>query len=55
MENAQATKVKRILLKLSGEGLKGSQEYGFDPDYLKALVQKVKMIMDRGIEVAIVV
>ena len=27
---------KRILLKLSGEALMGAQQYGIDPDRLKA-------------------
>ena len=35
-------KYQRILLKLSGEALLGSQEYGIDPVVLKQYAQEVK-------------
>ncbi len=46
---------KRILLKLSGEALMGSLDYGTDPERLKAVAAQVKQIHDRGVEIAIVV
>jgi uridylate kinase len=49
------TAFKRILLKLSGESLMGSLDYGTDPERVKAVSLAVKGIVDRGVEVAIVV
>jgi uridylate kinase len=45
---------RRILLKLSGEALMGSLEYGTDPDRLRAVAEEVKSVHDRGVEMAIV-
>jgi uridylate kinase len=45
----------RVLLKLSGESLMGSLEYGTDPERLTAVAQQIKRVHDRGVEVAIVV
>ena len=44
----------RILLKLSGESLMGSLEYGTDPERLHAVAEEVKAVHDRGVEIAIV-
>jgi uridylate kinase len=46
---------RRILLKLSGESLMGSLDYGADPERIGAIADQVKKIADRGVEVAIVV
>jgi uridylate kinase len=46
---------RRVLLKLSGESLMGAVEYGTDPERLKAVAQQIRVIHDRGVEVAIVV
>lgn len=48
-------KYKRILLKLSGEALMGSRQYGIDPERLAEYAQDIKSITDKGIEVAIVI
>ncbi len=48
-------KYKRILLKLSGEALMGTRQYGIDPDRLAEYAQDIKTITDKGIEVAIVI
>jgi uridylate kinase len=45
---------RRILLKLSGESLMGSLEYGTDPQRLNAVAEEVKAVHDRGVEIAIV-
>jgi uridylate kinase len=45
----------RILLKLSGEALMGEREYGADPERIKAISVQVKQVLERGVEVAIVV
>ncbi len=46
---------KRILLKLSGEALMGSLDYGTDPDRVAAVARQVTAVRDQGVEVAIVV
>jgi uridylate kinase len=46
---------RRILLKLSGEALLGTHEYGADPDRIGAIADAIKQVVDRGVEVAIVV
>lgn len=46
---------KRILLKLSGESLMGSQEYGIDPIRLSEYANQIKEISDLGIQVGIVI
>ena len=46
---------KRILLKLSGEALMGSQNYGIDTKVADAAATELKTVHDLGIEIAIVV
>nr|BFF38903.1 UMP kinase [Tenacibaculum mesophilum] len=46
---------KRILLKLSGEALMGERQYGIDPNRLKEYAQEIKQVIDKGVEVAIVI
>lgn len=48
-------KYKRILLKLSGEALMGARQYGIDPERLAEYAQDIKTIIDKGVEVAIVI
>jgi len=48
-------KYKRILLKLSGEALMGTRQYGIDPERLAEYAQDIKAITDKGVEVAIVI
>src|SRR6201984_2877656 len=46
---------KRILLKLSGEALMGSLDYGADPERVTDVARQVTAVHDQGVEVAIVV
>ena len=46
---------KRILLKLSGEALMGSLEYGTDPAQVERISRQVHEVTDLGVEVALVV
>ncbi|MDA0316918.1 MAG: UMP kinase [Bacteroidetes bacterium] len=46
---------KRILLKLSGEALMGTRQYGIDPQRLSEYAKDIKEIVEKGIEVAIVI
>ena len=50
-----ALKYKRILLKLSGESLMGDKEFGIDHSVLSQYAKEIKTIVDKGIEVAIVI
>ncbi|MGB0789962.1 MAG: UMP kinase [Flavobacteriaceae bacterium] len=45
----------RILLKLSGEALMGNQQYGIDPDRLKEYAEEIKAVVDKGVQIAIVI
>ena len=46
---------KRILLKLSGEALMGDQQYGIDGNRLSEYAEDIKAVVEKGIEVAIVI
>ena len=46
---------KRILLKLSGEALMGSREYGLDPEMVERIAAEVKTVHDRGVEICLVI
>ncbi|QLG44605.1 UMP kinase [Costertonia aggregata] len=45
----------RILLKLSGEALMGEKQYGIDSTRLSEYAEEIKKVVDKGIEVAIVI
>lgn len=49
------TKFKRVLLKLSGESLMGSQGYGIDTVRLNEYASQIQEIVNAGVEVAIVI
>ena len=49
------TKYKRVLLKLSGEGLMGDEKFGISPKVLQSLAAQIKSIVDDGVELCIVV
>ena len=51
----QPMKYKRILLKLSGEALMGTRQYGIDPQRLAEYAEDIKTITEKGVEVAIVI
>jgi len=46
---------KRILLKLSGESLMGSQQYGIDPEAAKSYAKEIKSVVDQNFELAVVI
>jgi len=46
---------RRILLKMSGESLMGDAQYGITPDGAVGQAQKIKMVVDTGVELAIVI
>lgn len=48
-------KYKRVLLKLSGEALAGTQGFGLNEDVLSEISQTIKKCVEIGVEIAIVV
>ena len=48
-------KYNRILLKLSGESLMGKQSYGIAPEMLEQYAKDIKVVVEQGVEVAIVI
>ena len=48
-------KYKRILVKLSGEALMGSQGYGISPEMIKYLAGEVRSVYDLGVQIALVI
>lgn len=46
---------KRILLKISGEALMGSDQYGINTQALESIGNQIKEVKDLGIEVALVI
>ncbi|HOO57235.1 MAG TPA: UMP kinase [bacterium] len=46
---------KRILLKVTGEGLAGSQKYGIELQRLQEYAEEIKSTRELGVEVAVVV
>ncbi len=52
MENI---KYKRVLLKLSGEALAGDQKTGINPEIIGKICDQIKVLIDLGVEVSIVV
>ena len=48
-------KYNRILLKLSGESLMGSQQFGIESDMLQHYAQQIKELVEMGAEVCVVI
>lgn len=48
-------KMKRVLLKLSGEALAGDKKTGFDEETVTVVAKQVKQLTDNGTQVAIVI
>lgn len=46
---------RRILLKISGEMLAGSQDYGIQPDVLESLTHEIDEVVKMDVEVALVI
>ena len=46
---------RRVLLKLSGEGLMGNREYGLDPAMVSMVAQEVKAVHSMGVQVCLVI
>ena len=48
-------KYKRVLLKLSGEALAGEQKTGINADVIGKICDQIKVLIDLGVEVSVVV
>ena len=52
---ASEAKFRRVLLKISGEGLMGSRDYGLDPATVERVAREVKSVRALGVEVCVVI
>jgi uridylate kinase len=48
-------KYHRVLLKLGGESLAGENNFGISPDAADTLAEKIKVVYDMGVQIAIVI
>ncbi|MBA3648611.1 MAG: UMP kinase [Chitinophagales bacterium] len=48
-------KYNRILLKLSGESLMGTQDYGIDPAMTSLYAEEIKSAVNAGVQIAVVI
>jgi len=55
MTEAYTPKFKRILLKLSGEALMGTDAYGINRQTILEIVAEVKSVVDLGVQVGVVI
>ena len=46
---------KRVLLKLSGEALMGSMDFGIEPEMMTRVAREIVEVADMGVEVALVI
>ncbi|CCG40899.1 UMP kinase [Magnetospirillum molischianum] len=52
---ASNAQYRRVLLKISGEGLMGAKEYGLDPVTLDRVAGEIRSVRDLGVEVCVVI
>ncbi len=55
MAQSETPQYKRVLLKLSGEALMGSDPFGISKDTLNQIVHEIQSVVDLGVQMAIVV
>jgi uridylate kinase len=55
MSQAQRPLYRRVLLKLSGEALMGSQSYGIDPKVIQQVAQEIAEVHQLGVQIALVI
>ena len=51
----EALKYKRVLLKISGEGLQGGEQYGIDPKRISEIGDEIVAAKESGVEIGLVV
>ena len=52
---SRTPKYRRILLKLSGEGLMGDRAYGLNPETVDRIADEIKAVFEMGVQVALVI
>lgn len=55
MPSKNKPKYKRVLLKLSGEALKGENKYGIDPKVSTSIAKQIKEVVKLGVQTAVVI
>jgi uridylate kinase len=55
MSSAAAPQFRRVLLKLSGEALMGSQQFGMDPAVLRRYAEEIRAVQGLGVQIGIVI
>jgi len=55
MKHTATPRYRRILLKLSGEALMGSGDYGIDPAVIRRIATEIIAVQARGIQIAVVI
>lgn len=52
---SEEPRYRRVLLKVSGEALMGSRDYGLDPETVDRIASEVKAVHEMGVEVCLVI
>ena len=52
---SETVRYRRVLLKLSGEALLGSRQYGVDPEFCRTIAEQVARVKELGVQIGIVV
>jgi uridylate kinase len=52
---ARKPKYRRVLLKLSGEGLMGDRPYGLNPETVDRIAEEVRAVFEMGVQVSLVI
>ena len=55
MSSEQKSKVRRILLKISGEALSGKSGFGIDPKVLSETAKAIRNVQEQGIQTVLVI
>src|SRR5260221_9085506 len=53
--SAPPPKYRRVMLKLSGEALIGSREYGISPETCDSIAQEIKEVKELDVQLAVVI
>lgn len=48
-------KYRRVLLKLSGEGLMGNRDFGIDPETVERICKEIKEVYKKGVQICLVI
>jgi uridylate kinase len=54
-QDAQKTKFRRVMLKISGEALMGDQGFGLHPPTVQRIAREVQSVHDLGVEICMVI